>query len=192
MDLAHPFDEQNHSQHQSNLHRHGQVGKDGQQEGNEQHQRIPCLQLEQMKEFLALAHIPGHYHQNRRHCSQRNTRRIRSKQQQNEEYHHTVDYTRQGGSRPAFDIGCRSCNRPGSGNPAEQRSSYIGNPLADQFSVAVVAAARHAVCHHCGQQRLNRAQHGNYEGRAKQQLHPFPGNNREMEARQRIRDVPVG
>ncbi|MNE39264.1 hypothetical protein D3C80_1332090 [compost metagenome] len=141
--------------------------------------------------MLALAHIPGNYHQDRRHGRKRNAGGIRRKQQKNKKNNDAVNHTGEWRSRPAADIRCRSGNRACRRDPSEHRRGNIRDALADQFPVAVMTAAGHSVGHHRRQQRFNRTQHGDNKRRAEQVPDPLPGDHRKVKTRQRVRDIAV-
>ncbi|MNS93428.1 hypothetical protein D3C72_1276040 [compost metagenome] len=69
------------------------------------------------------------------------------------------------------DIGGGAGDGAGGGKPAEQRRQDIGDALPHQLLVGIVPGAGHAVGHHRGQQRFDRAQHGDGEGRPCQLQH---------------------
>ena len=66
------------------------------------------------------------------------------------------------------DVGGGAGDGAGGGEPAEKRRDDVGQPLAYQFLIGAVVRAGHAVGHYGGEQRFNRAEHGDGEGRQNQ------------------------
>ena len=67
----HLADEQQRREDHPDLHRHREVGEDGQREGDEPDGDVGATQLEQLGDLPPLAHVPGDHHQDRREHGQR-------------------------------------------------------------------------------------------------------------------------
>ena len=74
---------------------------------------------------------------------------------------------------PGTHVGCRAGDGGGGGDAAKERRGQITQALTDQFGVGIMLAAGHAVGHHCAQQRLDGAEHGDGECRGEQLADQF-------------------
>ena len=111
------------------------------------------------------AHVPRDHEQDGREAAQRYCGGQWREQQDHEDEKHGMDYPGERTGGAIADIGGGARDRAGGGEPAEQRRHDVGNALTDEFLIRIVPGARHAVGHHGGQQRFDRTQQCDGEGR---------------------------
>ncbi|CPQ89308.1 Uncharacterised protein [Bordetella pertussis] len=155
--------------HHADVDRHHQVGEHGQHEGDQQDGDVGARRaLDHPDEVRRVAHVPGHHEQDGGQRGQRHVFGQRRQQQHHQQQGDAMHDPGQRAGAAVADVGGRARDGAGGGKAAEQRRDDIGQALADQFLVGIVAGAGHAVGHHGRQQGFDGAQHGDGESRADQ------------------------
>ncbi|MCY1413089.1 hypothetical protein D9M71_285140 [compost metagenome] len=182
---SHAPHEVQHRQDHADVHRDHQVAEHGEQEGDQQDRHVrPRGAAEHAGEVLHLAHVVGDHEEDRRQRAERDVRGQRGEHQHDQGQGRRMDDPRQRAVAAVADVGRGAGDGAGGGEAAEQRRGDVGDALADQFLVGVVAGAGHAVGDHRREQRLDGAEHGDGEGRADQFQHARQGHLRQAQARQ--------
>ena len=100
-----------------------------------------------------------------------------------------MHHARHGGSRARLDVRHRTRDRARRGNAAEEGHDEVGDALAHQFLIGVVAVVRHRVGDAGAQKTFNRAEHGDREHRPEEHLRRFPFEVGNREGGQGLRNA---
>ena len=93
-----------------------------------------------------------------------------AEEQQDQQQDDGVDDTGNRGTSAIVDVGHRAGNRSGHRNTTKQRYDHIGRTLGDQLCVGVMFVTCHTISHRSREQRLDRTQDSDREGRGEQQV----------------------
>ena len=169
-DMRHPPQELEHREDHADVDRDHEVGEDRQREGDQQDRDVGARRApHHPREMPHVAHVPGDDEQHRgqgreRHVVLRAARATAA----------PARARARARCRPAGC--CRRCvrwsrfarSRRWPRSPPKQRRGEVGDALTDQLLVRVVPGAGHAVRDDGRQQRFDRAEHRDGEGRAQQ------------------------
>ena len=154
-DLRHASHEQERSENHADSDGYGDIGEHSEGKSGQQYGDVAAGSFEQHPEPADLAHVPGHYDQNRRQYGEWNAAGQRRQQQEDEEQRDGVDHARDGGPAAAFDVGDRARDRARRAESSKENGADIGDPLGDQFGVRPMPRADHAVSDHRREERLD-------------------------------------
>jgi len=144
--LAHALDEQPGRQQQPDAYRQHHVEQHGEDQAGQQHQHVAARgDAQHVHHVRCFAHVPGHYHQQRRQCCHWQIAEQRRQPENRDQHHAGVDHRGQWRKRAGPDIGRAAGDGGGRGDATEQWRDQIAQPLADQLAVGLVAAAGHAI-----------------------------------------------
>src|SRR6201999_133456 len=101
-----------------------------------------------------------------------------------------VHQSGKGAGGAVANVGGGARYRSRRGKAAKQRVDDIGDALSDQLLVGIVLGATHAVGDHGGQQRFDRSEQGDREGRPHQRDYLRKRQRRQRQGGQRARDSP--
>ena len=108
-----------------------------------------------MHKLSPSAHIIGNHKQDRCDGRHRDQGSIRHQDNQYQQQHHRVHHSRNRCAPAVLDIRCRSRNRSGRRNAAEQCRDDISGSLCNQLHIGAVTAVDHAVRNDTGKQRFD-------------------------------------
>ena len=160
--------EEQRGQNHSGFDGNGEVGEDGESEGDEPDADVGLRQFQQLRNLAPLSHVVGDDHQDsceRRHGYVAHEWRGEKK---NAEQRERVDHAGDRRLRAGADAGGGASDGAGGGKSSEHGRHNISHALADEFDIGIVAVIAHAVRDYSGHERFDRTQHGNSKGRAEQ------------------------
>src|SRR5271157_5503441 len=163
-------DEEQSGQDHSSLNRYRKVGENGQRKGDQPDADVGLGELEQLRNLAPLTHVVGHDHQNAGQRTHGDVADQRRGEQKNTQQGKRVNHSRNRGLRPGADVRGGASDSAGGGEASEHWGKDIGDALADEFNVGIVAVVAHAVGDHRRHEGLDRAQHGNGEGGTEQSV----------------------
>lgn len=134
------------------------LAKDDDEEGGEQHDRIPVGGPQKRHEGRFLDHVPG---DDRKHAGERGERYIarkRSGEEHEQQKKGGMKNAGNGARRAGTHIRGGAGNRPGYADAPEERRADIRGSLRDQFHAGAVPAPGHAVGNDGGEKRFDGAE----------------------------------
>ena len=162
---------QDRSRGHADLDGEDQVEGDGDERGDHEDERVGARGPRHRPDVVDVDHPHGGHHQ---HAGERGERDVGNELGAGEhdaEQHDRVDDRRQAGGRAGLHVHGRTGDRTGGRHPTEQRRHDVGEALADQFAVRVVAPdTGRAVGDLGGQQALEGRQRRHRDDRAEHVL----------------------
>ena len=187
--FGHAAHEQQAGDHQSDLDGDGQVEQDGQQERDQQHGYVRFRVRHQRPERSPFAHVVGDDHQDSGQAGHRDVPGQRAETQQDQQQYRGVDQSRDRRFSAVVDVGHRAGDGSGCRNTAEKRRDDVGGALCDQLLIRIVFVSGYAVGDGGRQQRLDRAEYGDGDGRREQAFDYVPAHVGYGDSRKRCADL---
>ena len=142
----------------------GEVGKDGECEGDEPDGDGGGVEAEDAADFVPLAHVPGDDEEDGGESGEGDVAGQGRSDDEDGEEGDGVDHAGEGGACAGADVGGGAGDGSGGGDAAEEGRDDVGDALGNEFDVGVVAVAGHAVCDNGREHGLQRGEHGDSEG----------------------------
>ena len=178
-DVGHALDEQERGEDHADLDGDREVDDDGEEEGRQQHRDVALGRLEERRERAPLAHVVRDDRQHRGERRQRNEARPLAEKDQHEQHDDGMDHAGDGRAAAVLDVRRRAGDGAGRRDAAEEAGRDVGDALGDELHVGLVAAADHAVGHDGREQRLDRREQRDRDGRRKELAHAVERDGRQ-------------
>ena len=189
--LGHAAHEEQTGDDEAHLDGNGEVEDDGEQEGDEQHGDVALGVLHQGAEGAPAAHVVRHDDEHAGQASHGDVGGKGHEHEEDEQEHDGMDDARNGSTAAVVDVGHGAGDGSRGGDTAEEGCADVGDALADELLVRVVAVARYAVGHGGREEALDGAEHSDGHGRGEEELHLLPCDVGHGEGRNLRLDVGV-
>ena len=164
---SHASQEVQDGEDNADIHCNNEVGEERQDESHEQDDDIRRRRTPyHLADVTRAAHVPCDHEQDRREHCKRHMNGQRRAQKDDQHEHEGMHDSGHRACRAVAHVRRGAGECPGDRETAEQGRDHVGNALADQFLVGVMARARRAVDDDSREQRFDGPEHGDRKGRA--------------------------
>ena len=187
--VVHAHQEEDAGNDEAELDGDRQVEDHGQEERDEKRRLVGERHRAQAQELAPVAHVPGHEDEDGGKRAERDVARKRGGGEDHDEKRDGVDHARDGREGAGLDVRDGTGDCAGGGDAAEERNDHVGDALAHQFLIGVVAVVGHRVGHAGAQQAFNGTEHGDRDHRAEKLLGGVPLEVGDLQAREGLRNA---